>query len=429
MNTITRRIKEKWQHAGFQKYLEGIGWLFFSRVLGMAISFFVTAMVARYLGPAKYGTLSYATSFVMLFSFISSLGIDQILYRDIIKNPERENELFGTAFILKSIGGFIAVAVTIGISFFFSHDLLEQKLIFIISLSYIFQSFNILTYGFQARRENKRLSQITIAVSIMLSLLKVAIVFLNKGVLFLGVVLVIEPILYALLLGLYYSKISKGIQKWTFKKDTAKKMIVAAAPLMLSSIFVILYSRIDQVLLKNYINTEAVGLYSAAVTLSEVWYFIPNIIVSTLFPAIIAAQMTDIRLYSKRILKLALFLTCISSCIALAGTIFAKQALWLIFGPDFVTGYKVLQLYIWSGVGISLGTIIIQYLIAEKLSSIILYTSIIGMILNISLNLLLIGRYGINGSAFATLISYTLGPLSVLCFKEPRNKIIHLFKS
>ena len=429
MNKLIQRIKEKWGEAGFQRYFSSISWLFFSKILGMLIAFFVTAIIARYLGPEKYGTLMYAVSFVGLFSFLASLGIDQILYRDIIKYPEKEGEILGTSFVLKIIGGIIALSMTVVFSLFFTDNILEKKLIFIISLSYIFQAFNIINYTFQARLENKKLSYITIATNIILALLKLGIVFSNKGILFLSAILVIEPIIYGLFFIFYYSKHFGNIRKWTFNKSVAKTIIISSLPLMFSSIFIIIYSRIDQVILKNYINAEAVGLYSSAVSLSEVWYFIPTMIVSTLFPSIINSQKNDNYAYGKRIIKLTLFLVAVSSFIAIVGTIFAKPILHLVFGLGFIEAYKVLQLYIWSGVGISLGTIIIQFLIAEKLSYIILYTSIIGMIINVSLNLYLIPQYGIVGSAFATLISYTVGPLTFLFFKVPRNKIIAIIKS
>jgi O-antigen/teichoic acid export membrane protein len=90
ISQIKQYIVEKSKHEGFRKYFKNTGWMFGARISGMGIAFFVTAIVARYLGPEKYGTLMYAVSFVGLFSFIASLGIDQILYRDIIKNPEKE---------------------------------------------------------------------------------------------------------------------------------------------------------------------------------------------------------------------------------------------------------------------------------------------------------------------------------------------------
>lgn len=427
MQKILTSIQNTWQHAGFQKYFRNIGWLFFSRILSMLIAFFITAIVARYLGPEKYGTLMYAVSFVGLFSFLASMGIDQIMYREIIKNPEKEGEILGTSYVLKLIGSFIAICITFLGALFFTDNMLEKQLIIIISLSYIFQAFNVLNYTFQSRFENKKLSYITITTNIILAGLKLGIVFANKGILFLSAVLVAEPLIYGIFFIYVYAKYFGNIRKFSFNPDTAKIILYASSPLMFSSIFATIYSRIDQVILKNYINAEAVGLYSSAVTLSEVWYFVPGIIVSTLFPAMLNTQKENTQEYGQRVLKLTYLLIGISTCIALIGTIFAKPILYFIYGFDFINAYTALQLYIWSGIGVSLGIVLTQYLIAEKLSSIILYMSIIGMIINVTLNLILIPQYGINGAALSTLISYTVGPLSILCFTQPRKKIIDIF--
>ena len=126
MTNIATRIKEKWIEAGFQKYLQNTGWMFMARILGMGIAFFVTAIVARYLGPQNYGTLMYAVSFVSLFSFIATLGIDQILYREILKNPEKESELLGTTLLLRLAGGFTAFIVTSLCAFIFIENTLEK---------------------------------------------------------------------------------------------------------------------------------------------------------------------------------------------------------------------------------------------------------------------------------------------------------------
>jgi O-antigen/teichoic acid export membrane protein len=429
MNKLIHRIKEKWGEKGFQKYFRNTGWMFVARLFGMFLAFFVTAIVARYLGPERYGTLMYAISFVGLFSFLASLGIDQILYREIIKNPEKESELLGTSFVLKIIGGLIATLITILISYFFINDLLEKKLIFIISLSFVFQSINVINYSFQSRLENKKITYITIITTIILSLLKIIVVFSNKGILFLSGILVLEPVIYGIFFIYYYSKYFGNIKSWNFNTNTAKNIIKWSAPLMLSTVFVLIYSRIDQVMLKYYLDSRAVGLYSSAVTLSEIWYFIPGIVVISLFPSIINARENNKYIYNKRILKLTCFMVIISIMISIIGTIFARDILHLVFGLKFIDAYRVLQIYIWSSIGISIGTVLNQYLIAEKLSSTILYISIVGMIINVLLNFLLIGKYGINGSALATLISYTAGPLSVFCFKKARVGILQLLKN
>ncbi len=428
MKKIKNHIINTWQHAGFQKYFKNTGWMFFSKIFSMIISFFITAIVARYLGPEKYGTMMYAVSFVGLFAFLSSLGIDQIVYREILNNPKEENKLLGTSLILKTAGGISAVILSILCSMIFSDNQLERTLIFIISISYIFQSFNIINYSFQSRLENRKLSTITITVNIILSIFKLIIVYFNKGILFLSSLLILEPILYGLFFIYIYNRSFGKVRNWFFDKKTAIIIFKSSLPLMFSSIFALVYARIDQVMIKHYMNNEAVGLYSSAVTLSEVWYFIPTIIVSTFFPAIMNAKNTDKYTYGKRILGLSLLITTILFCISLGGTIFSREVLHIIFGSQFISAHTALSIYIWSGIGVGLGTIIIQFLVAEKLPKIILFISLIGMIINITLNIVLIPIYGINGSALATLISYIIGPLTFCIFKEPRQRIVAIIK-
>lgn len=417
-------IKEKWQHAGFQKYFQNTSWGISARIFGMILGFFTTAMVARYLGPSKYGTLSYAVSFIGLFSFIAALGIDQILYRDLTKYPEKEKELLGTSFTLRTLGGILASISIFIFTLFFISDPLEQKLILIISISYIFQSFGVINFLFQSKVKVKYISYITIINVLIMSILKILIITFNKGLLYLGLILVLEPVLYAILNIFLYSKLYGNIKTWVFDPKLAKKMLKESLPLMLSTTFAIIYSRIDQIMLKNFIDVKAVGLYDSAVRLSEIWYFIPGIIIASVLPSIINSQNTNKKLYYERLIKLTIFLVSISTFIALIGTIFSKQILYITYGQEFTSAYTALRLYIWSGIGISFGSVIIQFLIAEKMTRVILYISLIGMIINIILNLLLIPRHGINGSAFATLVSYIIGPIFFLMFKKPRDKVL-----
>jgi O-antigen/teichoic acid export membrane protein len=295
-------------------------------------------------------------------------------------------------------------------------------------MTYAFQAFNIINFIFHARVQAKYPSIITIIVIVLLSILKIFVVMYGKGVYYLAAVYAIEPVLYGIFLFWFYKKICGNPFEWTFKKETAKEMLREGFPLMLSSVFVIIYSRIDQIILKQMIDVAAVGIYDVAVRLSEVWYFIPGIIAGSVFPSIINAQKTNEAMYAKRLIYLTGFLVITSAFVGLVVTVFAKFIIVTIFGGEFASGYTALQFYVWSGVGISIGSVLSQYLIAEKLASTLLYISIIGMVLNVVLNFALIPVMGIAGSALATLISYIVGPVSVMAFKVPRQKILALFK-
>ena len=89
---------------GFRKYFTNISWLLGERVLRMAVSLFVGIYIARYLGPERFGLLSYALSFVWLFSSLASFGLDDILVRELVKQPKQRNDLLGSVFWLKICG-------------------------------------------------------------------------------------------------------------------------------------------------------------------------------------------------------------------------------------------------------------------------------------------------------------------------------------
>ena len=89
---------------GFRKYFANTSWLLGERVLRMAVSLFVGIYVARYLGPERYGLLSYALCFVWLFSAFLDLGHREIIVRELVLYPEQRNVILGSAILLRFSG-------------------------------------------------------------------------------------------------------------------------------------------------------------------------------------------------------------------------------------------------------------------------------------------------------------------------------------
>jgi O-antigen/teichoic acid export membrane protein len=155
-------------------------------------------------------------------------------------------------------------------------------------------------------------------------------------------------------------------------------------------------------------SEEAVGYYAAAVRLCEAWYFIPVTLCNAIFPAIVNAKNVSEEFYNNRMQKLYDILTWIAIGIAIPVTIFSGQIIQLLFGNEFSPAAPVLTIYIWAGIAVFLGVASSQYLINENLTKLSFFRTLVGMILNVILNLVLIPIYGIIGSAIATLISYTI---------------------
>lgn len=425
-NTVNY-IKEIWINTDFQKYFKNTSWMFASRILCMIISFVTTVFVARRLGPENLGQLNYAVSFIGIFSFIASLGIDNILYRDLIKYPEKKKEYLGSAITIKLLAGTLTALISILSAIFFTENDVSRIAIFILSGTFIFSAFQIINYEFQSRVKSKYPSIIALLVTIILNSLKIIIVLLGKGVIYLSLVLLFESILYALFYWFFYErKIEEKVLSWKFDKNIAISLLKDSWPLIFTSAFALVYARIDQIFIKHMINAEAVGIYSSAVTLAEVWYFIPTIIVASLFPAIINAKSISEEKYYIIFKKISVLLGLSAIVISLIVTFTATFIMNTVYGVAFTSGSIILKIYVWATIGTFIGYLINNYLIAENNKKGLILITFIPMLINIILNVIWIPKFGIVGAAYATLISYTLGPVSVIFLKKPRNFLLNI---
>ncbi len=426
---IKNRIKEIWNHAGFQKYLKNTGWMFFGRVFMLGISFFVGIYIARYLGPSNYGLFSYVISFVGLFGFLASFGIDGIASREMIKDHSKKDEIIGTGFYLKIIGGLLAVISVFIVSLFTTKDIFTLGLIWLFSLNFILQAFNIIETYFQSQVLSKKVVTAQIIAGSLSAILKIFCIALGKGIFWLTLIYIIETAIYALILLFSFRNFGSHIRRWKFNKNIARSLLKDSWPLMLSSVAIGIYMKIDQVMIKNMLGNEQTGIYAVAVKLSEVWYFIPALICSSVFPAIVKAMSVSREFFENRMTRLYSLMFWLSFAIASFITIFSYPVIKILFGTPYIGAVATLRIHVWAGIGVFLGIAVGQYLLASNLTKISFYNTLLGALINIILNIILIPKMGINGAAIATLVAYLTTVFGILIFKESRNQGLLILKS
>lgn len=430
MNKISDYLNTVWGHQGFQKYFKNTSWMFIANIVNFISSFLIFAVVARYLGPENLGKLNYAQSFVAIFAIFASLGMDQIIKRDLVKNPEKENVLLGTAIITKLLFGLATFIVLLSVAFSVNEEPLLNILIAILGLTFILNPINTLGILFDSKVNSKFNSIIKIFVAIFIPLLKILIIYADKGIIFLAGTLIIEALISIFISVHIYIKVyKKSLKKWTFDKQIFKKLISDSWPLLLAGVSVGIYSRIDQVMIQHMIDSSAVGIYSGGVKVTQIVQVIPGLILASLFPAIINAKEMDSRKYLNRIKKLAFFVTSLTILIIIPIFLFAPLVVKIILGGDFLDSISVLRIHLWSAVGIILLSIMNDYLVAENLGKIYFAITIIGAIINIIANFFLIHLIGVDGAALATLLSYLIMTASIVVFKKPKRDIRLAFKN
>lgn len=393
--------------SGFGRYLKNTAWMMTERVLRIVAALAVGIWVARYLGPEDFGTYNYVIALVALFSSVAKLGLDGVAVREFVNNPNHSNRYLGTVFWLKVIAGFVAF-VALGSLFLLSDDKEINALFVIASAGFILQSFEVVEFYFQSKVLAKFASICKISQLAGSSILKVALVINQADLIFFVWVIFFDALSLAAAYFVTFKLHSKHSLFRAFDKKIAQSLLKDSWPLMFSAIVVTVYMRIDQIMIQNILGSSDLGLYSAAVKISEAVYFIPVIITASVFPAIVNAKNISEALYLTRLQNLYTFMAWLAIFLVLPIAFFSDGLISLLFGKSFSGAENVLLIHVWSSIFVFMGVACGRYLMAENQPILELTRTSVGAVSNVLLNLWLIPAHGITGAAIATLFAQVI---------------------
>ena len=403
---IARRIAGR---PNLIKIIDNVRWLFFDNILRMGVGLIVGLWVARHLGPEQFGLLSFAISFISLFGAIAALGLQEIVVRDIVRGPGSASLTLGTAAILQIAGGLVAYTlIIISINFLRPNDTLARMLIAVLGTMTLLKASEISVYWFESQVQSKYTVWVQNGIFLIFAVVKVALIISDAPLLAFAWAALSESVLAALTLLIVMDRYGHSIASMYATVARAKSLLVESWPLILSGIAISTYMKIDQIMLGQMVNDKAVGVYSAAVRISEIWYFIPMGIVSSVFPAILAAKKQGQHIYLARLQKLYDLMVVITVGVALPMTFLAKPVVVLLFGSDYADASSLLVVYVWGAIFVFLGVASGKWLLSEGKQILALQRTIYGAASNIVLNLWLIPVWEGVGAAIATLLSFMI---------------------
>jgi PST family polysaccharide transporter len=393
----------------------------------MVAGLLVGVWVARYLGPVQFGQLNYALAFVALFGAIAGLGLNGIVVRDLVKDPENANTTLGTAFVLQGLGGLVAVVLIIGtMAWLRPDDAFTQVMVTILSFSLIFKSTEVVKYWFESQVQSRYTVWIENGVFLFVATVKVAMILSKASLLAFVWVSLAEAVVVAVgLLGIYAAK-GGGLHACHPSINRAKSLLKDGWPLLLSGMAVMMYMRVDMLMLEEMAGTREVGIYAAATRISEILYFLPIVIVSSISPSIIKTHDSDRNLYIRRLRNLYFVMVWLAIAMSLTLSLFSGQIISVLFGHEFKDAAPVLAIHLWASVAVFLGVASSQHLLVEQLQKISFYRTLVGLVCNIVLNFFLIPNFGAMGAAMATVISYFVATFSLLLFNGTRRHAYYL---
>lgn len=399
--------------------LQNTWWLFADKGLRMAVGVFVGAWMARYLGPSQFGELAYILSFVAFFSVIAQLGLDAVAVRDVARNETDSYEILGTVLRLRVVAGFLAWAAAIGaMKLLRPDDTLALLLTAVSAATLVLQSADTVDLWFQSRTQSKRTVVSKSYAFLAASALKVVLIVSKASLVAFVFVGVVELAISAAALWWSYRLYPTPLC-WRWDRRRATTLLRECAPYLFAGLSVLIYMRIDQLMLRDMVGEHELGLYSAALPLSTALYFIPMALCTSIGPTIARLRQHDIDAYARAVR--CLFSTMWWVMIPLTALVAAlsPHIVHLLYGPAYAASAPMLAVHVFASVPVALGVAQSVWIVNEGRNMISLYRTLIGALCNVALNVLLIPRFGGLGAAAATVAAQVSAAILSNLFLAP----------
>ena len=394
--------------TGYRKtILKNICWSVIGKLANIGGVLLTGILIARYLGAEQYGLMNYVISYIAIFITISILGLDAIEVREFSKlsNSNRIYEILGTSLGLRAVSSFFTFALALLISMFIPEASKIIDFIFIYALCLFPNIFNNIRNFYFAKLENEKVVKAEVVRTLLGMSFKFILLWCHATLVWFIIAMSLDFFLVAT--GYISSFIKDGydFRNFSFSKSLAIKLFSESLPLLISSLTVIIYHKIDQLMLGNMIDMKALGLYAVAVRLVDVVAVIPTIIVQTVTPVLVRKKETDKSTYKKNRLAFLGMMEWISIILSLGTLIIAYPMVRYSYGIQYVMAVPILQILIWKIVGMTMAAASGQLIILDSIQKWVVLRNIVACVLCITLNAILIKEYGLAGAAIASVLT------------------------
>lgn len=420
MNSITKIVLHRIQKS--KEAMNAI-WIISGRIIQMIIAFIVGILSARYLGPSNYGLINYGTTFITFFTAFSTLGINSIIIKELIDFPDEQGKTIGTTLVVKLIASFLSILMIFGIVMILDHDEpLTIAVSAICSIALIFQIFDTFNYWFQSKYQSKISSIASLIAYVVTSIYKIFLLAFQKSVQWFAFATVLDYIIIAILLYVFYKK-NNGLPL-SFSKKKGIELLKKSYHYILSGMMVAIYGQTDKLMLKQMLDETSVGYYSLASTINFMWVFVLQAIIDSMYPTILQAAKKSKEEFERKNKQLYAIVIYVSGFVAILFQFWGKFIVCLLYGKEYEPAVAPLRIVTWYTIFSYLGVARNIWIVSEGKQKYLKYMYFSAAMLNIILNYLFIPRWGAVGAAWASLITQIFTSIVIPMFiKDMRSNV------
>lgn len=384
---------------------ENLLWAIAGKVVSLLSGLVIGIFVARYLGPEQYGLMNWVISFVFLFQCLSVFGLDPIEVREEAKKEVDYNTIIGTSFIIRLVLSFFSILLAIATCFLLDKNSETTLLVAIYAISVVANTLSVIRNYFFAIVQNKRVVQSEISRTMIGMLIKIVLLLMHAPLLLFIVAALFDSLLLA---GGYWASYRHevgSIRQWRFSFAYAKYLIRESFPLLLTSAAVIIYQRIDQVMIGQLVDDRSVGYFAVAGRFVEILLFVPMVLAQTISPVltqILSRSEEEYREKSQQFMNMSFWCSVLAS---IAASLVAYPLVRYLFGEQYLPAVAILQILVFKTASVALSNTAGSMLVIEGLQKWVLLRDLMGCVACIALNWFFLPRYGAVAAAYISIVS------------------------
>lgn len=410
------------------KIAQNAGWLIGGRIVQMLINLIVGLLTARYLGPSNYGLINYAAAYTAFFSSICTLGMNSIIVKELVENPDNSGTIIGTALGLRAASSFFSALTIIGISLVVdAGEPTTQVVVALSCIGVMFQIFEIFNYWFQAKLQSKITAIATLIAYVITSIYKVILLACQKPVTYFAFASSVDYICLAIILYICYKK-SKG-GKLGLSKNCAKRLLKKSYHFILPGLMIAIYGQTDKIMLKHMISEAEIGYYSTAVALCTVWCFVLNAIIDSLYPSIMQAFKSNKKSFEQKNKLLYAIVFYVSAGVSILFTLFGGIVIKILYGEAYMPALAPLRIITWYTAFSYLGVARNAWIVCMEKQKYLKYIYLSAAIANVLLNCIFIPLWGAAGAALASLVAQITTIVVPFFIKDMRENSVMIVKA
>lgn len=380
-------------------FLKNTSWIMLGRIFQIGITFIMTMLVPRYLGPEKYGVITYAYSFVVIFSSFATLGLNDIAVKELLDKNNNKEEVVGTMVLMKLVASVFSIVFINSIVLITNDSKIIRIAALLQSLSLLFQSLDTLTYFYQSQYLSHKTAIINVMAYTITAAFRVYGLLHGKSVEWFAFAVSFDYLVISIFLLFVYLKDG---HKLAFNLNIGKKFLSKSYNYIFASLMIGIYGKIDVIILENNINETVVGYYSAATTLVNAWPFVLQALIDSFSPIIINKhQENKLGEYERHLKQMYATIFYVSLIVGVVILLFSDLIVGIIFGEAYLPASIPLKIVGFSSAFSYFGVARATWTQCENKIS---YEKIIyslGAISSVILNLILIPKFGIVGAAIS----------------------------